>query len=245
MEVEGLKRCLDHLQQEQVTIAKLATDRRVEVRVHMKEERPHIKHNFSVWHLAKFVQKKLSKKTQSKPWVALKPWIHSIITHLWWCARTSQSNATDCVERWKSIVYHTANVEHWDGCQHLHQCAHSPIPRETKRRKDWLKVESPAHDVLKEVALIKSLLKDIGMLGEFIHTGSLEMYNGLITKKYCQKVQHNSCDGMRACTQLTVLDHNHNVGRSQGQTKEDAKKHKFVSPKGFVGWICEIQGACG
>ena len=42
MEVEGLKRCLDHLQQEQVTIAKLATDRHVEVRVHIKEERPDV-----------------------------------------------------------------------------------------------------------------------------------------------------------------------------------------------------------
>lgn len=241
MELEGLKRCLDHLQQEQVAIAKLATDRHVQVRAHMKKERPHIKHNFDVWHLAKSVQKKLSKKAQSKPCAALKPWIHSIITHLWWCAKTSQGNATDCVERWKSIVYHTANIHHWDECQHFHQCAHPPIPRETERRKDWLKVGSPAHDALKEVALNKSLLKDIGMLAEFIHTGILEMYHGLMAKKYCQKVQHYSYDGMRARTQLAVLDHNHNVGRSQGQTKEGAKKHKFVSPKGSVGWVAKPQ----
>jgi len=38
MELEGLKPCLDHLQQEQVAIAKLATDRDVQVRVHMKKE---------------------------------------------------------------------------------------------------------------------------------------------------------------------------------------------------------------
>ena len=65
MELEGLKRCLDHLQREKVAIAKLATDRHVQVRAHMKKERPHIKHNFDVWHLAKSVQKKLSKKAQS------------------------------------------------------------------------------------------------------------------------------------------------------------------------------------
>ena len=241
MELEGLKRCLDHLQQEQVAIAKLATDRHVQVRAHMKKERPHIKHNFDVWHLAKSVQKKVSKKAQSKPCASLKPWIHSIITHLWWCAKNSQGNATDCVERWKSIVYHTANIHHWDECQHFHQCAHPPIPRETERRKDWWKVGSPAHDALKEVALNKSLLKDIGMLAEFIHTGILEMYHGLMAKKYCQKVQHYSYDGMRARTQLAVLDHNHNVGRSQGQTKEGAKKHKFVSPKGSVGWVAKPQ----
>ena len=97
------------------------------------------------------------------------------------------------------------------------------------------------NDALKEVALNKSLLKDIGMLAEFIHTGILRMYHGLMAKTYCQKVQHYSYDGTRARTQLAVLDHNHNVGRSQGQTKEGAKKNKFVFPKGKIGWIEKAQ----
>ena len=46
---------------------------------------------------------------------------------------------------------------------------------------------------------------------------------------------------MRARTQLAILDHNHNVGRNQAQTKEGTKKHKFVSPKGSVGWIAKPQ----
>ena len=79
------------------------------------------------------------------------------------------------------------------------------------------------------------------MLAKFIHTGILEMYHGLMAKKYCQKVQHYSYNGMRARTQLAVLDHNHNVGRSQGQLKEGAKKHKSVSPKGSVGWVAKPQ----
>jgi len=70
MELEGLKRCLDHLQQEQVAIAKLATDRHVQVRAHLKKERPHIQHNFDVWHLVKSVQKKLFKKAELKPCAA-------------------------------------------------------------------------------------------------------------------------------------------------------------------------------
>ena len=241
MELEGLKRCLNHLQDENVTISKLATDRHVQVRAHMKKERPNIKHNFDVWHMAKSVQKKLTKKAQTKPCAALKPWIHAIVIHLWWCAKTSQGNATECVERWKSIVYHTANIHHWDGCQHFDQCVHPPIPRETEQRKQWLKVGSPAHDALKEVAWNKSLLKDIAMLAEFIHTGILEMYHGLMAKKYCKKLQHYSYEGMRARTQLAILDHNHNVGRTQAQTKEGAKKHKFVSPKGSQGWVAKPQ----
>ena len=241
MELEGLKRCLDHLQEENVAIAKLATDRHIQVRAHLKKERPNIKHNFDVWHMAKSVKKKLSKKAQAKPCAALKPWIHAIITHLWWCAKTSQGNGTECVERWKSIVYHTANIHHWEGCQHFHRCAHPPIPQETERRKQWLKVGSPAHDALKEVAWNKSLLKDIAMLAEFIHTGILEMYHGLMAKKYCHKLHHYSYHGMRARTQLAILDHNHNVGRTQAMTKEGVAKHKFVHPKGSPGWVAKPQ----
>ena len=79
------------------------------------------------------------------------------------------------------------------------------------------------------------------MLAEFIHTGILEMYYGLMAKKYCRKVQHYSHNGTRAYTQLAVLDHNHNVGGSQAQPKEGGNKHKFVSPKESVGWVVKPQ----
>ena len=241
MELEGLKRCLDHLQQERVVISKLATDRHVQVRAHMKKERPQIKHNFDVWHMAKSVQKKLTKKAQIKQCSELKQWIQAIITHLWWCAKTSQGNGNQCAEKWKSIVYHTANIHHWDGCQDFHECAHPPIPQEIARRKKWLRVGAPAHDALKEVVWNKSLLKDVAMLAEFIHTGVLEMYHGLMAKKYCPKLQHYSYDGMRARTQLAILDHNHNVGRTQAQTKEGVAKNKFVFPRGSGHWVVKPQ----
>lgn len=144
------------------------------------------------------------------------------------------------MERWKSIVNHTANIHHWEGCEHLHRCAHPPIPQETERRKQWLKVGSPTHDALKEVAWNKSLLKDIAMLAEFICTGILEMYHGLMAKKYCHKLHHYSYHGMRARTQLAILDH-HNVGRTQAMTKEGAAEHKFVHPKGSLGWVARPQ----
>ena len=78
MEVEGLKLCFDHLDGQNVKIAKLATDRHVQERAHMKKERPNIKHNFDVWHVAKSVQNELRKKAQTiVTCAALKPWIHA------------------------------------------------------------------------------------------------------------------------------------------------------------------------
>ena len=110
MKLEGLKRCLDHLQQEQVASAKLATDRHVQVRAHMKKERP------SVWN-------------DGNP---------SFTTRLISTTGTDVSISTSA----------------------------QPTHPKGNREKE---VGSPAHDALKEVALNKSLLKDIGMLTEFIN----------------------------------------------------------------------------
>ena len=74
------------------------------------------------------------------------------------------------------------------------------------------------------------LLKDIGMLAEFIHTCVIVMYHGLMERS-------NSYDGIGARTQLAVLDHNHNVVRNQAQTKEGANKHILFSPNDHVRWI--------
>ena len=128
---------------------------------------------------------------------------------------------------------------HWDGCQTFYECAHPPTPPKTERRKRWLCIGSTVHDALKEVVWNKSLLKDIEMLAGFIHTGVLEMYHGLMAKKYCHKLQHYSYHGMRARTQLAILDHNQNAGRSQDQTKDGSLKHKFACPKGTGGWVAK------
>ena len=74
------------------------------------------------------------------------------------------------------------------------------------------------------------------MLAKFIHSGVLEMYDGFTAKKCCPKLQHYGYYGMRARTQLAILDHNHNVGRAQGQTNEGVAKNKFVFPKGSGHW---------
>ena len=46
---------------------------------------------------------------------------------------------------------------------------------------------------------------------------------------------------MRARTQLAILDHNHNVGRTQAMTKEGVAKHKFAHPKESPGWVAKPQ----
>ena len=53
MELEGLKRCLDHIQTKGIGISELVTDRHCQVKKFMREQNPEIRHSFDVWHVAK------------------------------------------------------------------------------------------------------------------------------------------------------------------------------------------------
>lgn len=69
----------------------------------------------------------------------------------------------------------------------------------------------------------KKLLKDIRMLTEYHHTGSLEVFHSLILK-YAPKRNHFSYQGMVGRTQLAIMDHNLNCERSQATVTKGKNK---------------------
>ena len=92
MEKEGFKRCIESLEGDRVEIDRIATDRHVSISSFMNKEPPWINHQYDVWHLSKWVVKKLTSKAQQKGCEELMPWIQSISNHLWWCAATCDGN---------------------------------------------------------------------------------------------------------------------------------------------------------
>ena len=73
-------------------IDRIATDRHVSISSFMNKERTRINHQYDVWHLWKWVVKKLTSKAQQKGCEELMPWIQSISNHLWWCTATCNGN---------------------------------------------------------------------------------------------------------------------------------------------------------
>ncbi|KAI8479731.1 hypothetical protein Bbelb_425340 [Branchiostoma belcheri] len=64
---------------------------------------PYIKHLFDIWHVAKSVKKKLQHLSQRKGCQVLKPWVGSIINHLYWAVVSSpDDNRQLAVDKWKS-----------------------------------------------------------------------------------------------------------------------------------------------
>ena len=53
MELESLKRQLMYLEDNNVRVTKLVTDRHVQVSAYMASEKPEVEHSYDVWHVAK------------------------------------------------------------------------------------------------------------------------------------------------------------------------------------------------
>ena len=137
MEKEGFQRCLDYLLANDVKILSIATDRHRGVGSLMKNKYSYIEHQYDVWHLAKSVVKKLTKKGKQKHCEQLLPWIQSISNHLWWSVQTCNGDAQLLTDKWVSIVHHISNVHEWVGDEDsaFTKCVHPTLTPEEQRCK--------------------------------------------------------------------------------------------------------------
>ena len=240
MEKEGFTRCIEMLEGKGVTIGRVATDRHVSISSCMAKDYPHIKHQYDVWHLSKWVVKKLTNKAKQKGCEELAPWIQSISNHLWWSAATCNGSVQLLHEKWKSVLDHVSNKHKWSGNNLFHQCSHRRISSSEAKKICWLKPGTPAHLALEEVVLNTKLLKDLAKLTDFCHTGKIEVYHSMMLK-YCSKREHFSYKGMVARTQLAALDNNANTGRNQAHIKEGERageaRYKLCFPKANKRWV--------
>ena len=206
----------------------------------MNKKYQDINHQFDVWHVAKSVVKKLTQKSLLKGNGDLKPWIQSVSRHLWWSAATCGRDASNLKEKWVSVVNHAANKHSWSDGQHFHKCAHGTLSSRDKKEIQWLKPGSPAHIAFEDVVTNPRLLKGLGKLTDFCHTGALEVYHSLMLK-YCPKREHVSYKGMQACTQLAALDNNANTGREQAMItsgeRTGERRYKKRFPKAYKHWV--------
>ncbi|XP_078352898.1 uncharacterized protein LOC144637699 [Oculina patagonica] len=240
MEKEGFSRCIELLESKDVTISRIATDRHVTITSCMARNHPHINHQHDVWHLSKWVVKKLTNKAKQKGCEELSPWIQSISNHLWWSAATCDGNVNILREKWRSVLDHITNKHKWSGNTHFHQCCHRRISSSEAKNICWLKPGTQAHLALEEVVLNTKLLKDLAKLTDFCHTGKLEVYHSMMLK-YCSKREHFSYQGMVARTQLAALDNNANTGRIQAQVQSGERageaRYKLCFPKANKRWV--------
>lgn len=236
MEYEGCKRTLNRLLSNEVSIRCLTTDRHTQITAQLKKNYPFIKHQYDVWHMSKWVTKKLSKKAKIKANKDIYLWIKSINNHFWWCVQTCNQDPKVLVSNWVSIIHHISNKHNWKEGKNKMTCRHPPLSRKDKKEIAWLKSGSSAHVAVEEVICNKRFLEDMVKLTEFHHTGNLEVFHSLLLK-YAPKRKHFSYRGMVGRTQLAVIDHNINSNRKQATTKSGDQRYQLVFPKTRKTWV--------
>ncbi|XP_010781443.1 uncharacterized protein [Notothenia coriiceps] len=176
MEKEGLKRCLDHLESNDLAVEYIVTDRHPQIQKFLRER--NLEQFYDVWHFEKGLSKKLLKVSQNKDCKVLKKWLCSIKNHVYWSA-TSTTSGPEKVARWTSVVNHLQNI-------HVHddplfpKCSHPE--RASSHANKWLKLGSITLAKVERILNNKRVLKDVRKLSHHYQTSSLESSHSLILR---------------------------------------------------------------
>ena len=66
IEKYDFQKVLRGMEARDINIKQITTDRHVQIKKFMREERPNISHQFDIWHVCKNIRKKLSKVAKKK-----------------------------------------------------------------------------------------------------------------------------------------------------------------------------------
>ncbi|XP_066275661.1 uncharacterized protein [Branchiostoma lanceolatum] len=218
MEQEGLRRSLANVEN-YVDVGTLVTDRHLGINKMVREDYPHITHFFDIWHVAKSVKKKLQNLAKLRDCQALKPWISSMINHLYWSVTTTPPGNEDVVvDKWRSVYQHTHDIH--DGFQgHFPKCDHDPLEGR-EQRKPWLPLHTKVSVETEKIILNQRLCKDVKRLSPKHQTSYLEAFHALILH-FAPKMYHFSYKGMHCRVILAALHFNENAPRTQAKRMRD------------------------
>ncbi|XP_061891027.1 uncharacterized protein LOC133641150 [Entelurus aequoreus] len=226
MEMEGLKRMVELLISWDLDVGVLVTDRHRQIAKWIRENMPNTRHCYDIWHVAKSIGKKLKAIYKHKDCEDLKPWVQSIINHLYWAAvSTPPGEGELLVAKWKSVERHIQNI-HKDHGDLFPICTHGQL----QRQKKWLKQSSRSAVKLEEVVNNKSLLKDIAMLSGEHQTSKVEAFHSLIIQ-FTPKMYVFSYIGMLCKNLLAGLHWNENSSRPIATTQAGAERYAVRYPK--------------
>ncbi|XP_071986317.1 uncharacterized protein [Engystomops pustulosus] len=221
LEQETFQKSLEKLKKK-VGIKIVCTDNCIGIRKMVKSDFKTVIHQFDVWHVARSIGAKILSASRRKYCDDLSAWVGTVRDHLWWAASTCDNNPELLLEKWNSVLNHTANEHSWSGNKLYHRCEHDSI-QEYNRRRKWLPWGSAAHNSLREIVLNPKLQEDLKHLFTFCHPSDLELFHSAISK-YRPKRGDFIKDSVKARIRLAGLHHNHNIHRIQQDIRRAAVK---------------------
>ncbi|WAR29892.1 hypothetical protein MAR_003460 [Mya arenaria] len=196
-----------------VCVKELMTDGHLGITAMMNyKEQKGIFHSHDIWHVAKNLGKKLTKKDNR----ILRDWIKDIVNHFWYACKVAETEA-QFKGIWVNVLHHVTDEHEWlisygdDGCNEYH---HGPLAAEDLD-KPWLRrIKNAA--VLKDLSSVvmdKRLLKKVAYYLKFRSTAELEGFHQHLLM-YCAKRFAYTPPVYRMRNLLAALDHNLHQDRS-------------------------------
>ena len=235
MEKLGFVKALKEIEEKGIKIKQITTDRHLQIRKYLREERPDLNHQFDVWHVCKNLNSKIMNAAKKKSCNILGRWGKSIKNHFWWSCATCKGDVNLLREKWTSILFHVQGVHEWQSNTLFHRCAHGLLPIEEGRTTERINPETEAFSCLQKIVLNPRLLNDLNNLTAFSHTGSIEVKHA-IDNKWTPKNTHFSYTGMLARSQLAIIDFNLGADLEQAETSTGEKRFYQAFSKMTKGW---------
>uniref|UniRef100_A0AAV2J5H9 Transposase n=1 Tax=Knipowitschia caucasica TaxID=637954 RepID=A0AAV2J5H9_KNICA len=237
-ELEGLKRTINLLSKEKISVSTLVTDRNRQVAKWVREKLcpEGTKHFFDIWHVSKGLKKALDAASKEQHCEDLALWKAAVINHLYWTAASTPDGNPEVLEaKWTSLVNHVQDI-HTHKSPWFPVCAHPPLEGET-REKQWLEPGSLVSIKLESMAMRPMFVKDVRQLSPSHQTYSLEAFHALILH-FAPKHTGFSFLGMYSRLLLAALHFNHNsnreVLRSDGEVRHQVRYPRFMKGTAVV-----------
>lgn len=220
LEKEAFQKSLEKLQRKNVNVKIICTDKHAGVRRTVKNNFKKVVHQLDVWHAARSIGAKVLRASRRKHCGDLTAWVGAVRDHLWWSASTCNNNPELLLEKWNSLLNHTANEHSWSGNKLYHRCEHDTVEH---RRRKWLPWGSAAHNSLREIVLNPRLQSDLKRLFTFCHPGDIELFRSAVSK-YRPRRGDFGRDSVKARIRLASLHHNSYVQRVQQEVRKPATR---------------------
>jgi Transposase len=179
MELEGLKRSIEFLWQNDLVPSVIISDRHASIQKWVRENMPNTQHYYDVWHVAKGVTKKMEQLANQKDCELVRKWIRSVSNHMYYSAASSEGESGDMVvAKWKSVVWHMQNIHEGHDDPLFDKCTHLPLDSDNQRM--WLKPNTKACEKVANILLNKKLLSDVKKLSPLQQTSSVEAFHSLV-----------------------------------------------------------------
>lgn len=226
MELEGLKRCLQYLQDKGLNIATIVTDRHLQVAKWLRDNCKTIEHRYDVWHVAKSMGKKIDKLAKEKDCSAAGEWRKSVINHMYYTAGSTPSGDGQLMtEKWLSLGNHVQNIHTGHG-QLFPTCLHGHSSMKTK----WLKPGSKVAEKFVSVISARNVKADVSKLSPHAQTFSVEVFHSVVNQ-FAPKMFAYSYEGMECRLLLAALHYNENSNKAVATTKDGQIRYCIKFPK--------------